>query len=472
MNQACFFPWKNEPWLPFEWVQVYHQNIKSNKNSNQINWEITDNHKKCQQIIKENSVAEWKTAGAFFASQLWNNWSQSLHVSTTWSVCVQTKSQHHHWNAYWSGFWLAIDAIPRETPELNRPNKKTHNRLTVFVKDSQLSEEEWNEERTWADATIWVRTLQDCPANKRSPEILAKLIQDSCQKLPSVRIETHSSKDSFLKNWGGIQGIHQGATHDHPAYLVTGEYKPQTQNKKSTKSYVLIGKGVNFDTGGLALKNPEKMSLMKMDLTGALCAFATFYTCAYLQKPIQLSVVLPFVDNVIGSHAILPGSVVKLYGNTTIEIVDPDAEGRVILAEASNYASEKYPDYEAIVVGTLTGQIDKVGNGLYSAIFRKGSKEEEWMAAAEESQELLWDCPLQKAFEPLLHSTVADYVNINEDVTADMLWCGYFLSKFWKPKTNWSFIDLTGIISTPFQIPWIPKVGHGVGVQLMRAYLV
>lgn len=439
--------WKDNPWMPFSWL------ITSLKpTSSSITWQISN--KNPTQEITDSNIATWKSAGAHAVHHLWH------HSPTEFNVKVSSKKKH--WNAYWNGWFLAIDAIWRDTPVLQR----NHSTKTIFISNLPISTEDFEIEKCWADATIWVRTIQNCPSNMRSPLSLSKLFSSILSKLKDTKVQSYSSDSTFLQSWGGIQSIHQGA-HTHPAYLFIAEYQP-TSKKTPT---LIIGKGVNFDTGGLSLKKPKQMELMRMDLSGALCAIAILIATAYLQLPQPITVLTPLVDNLLGSHSLLPGSVITLYGGKTIEVVDPDAEGRILLAEASQYASKHYPNHEVILMGTLTGQIDSVGDGLYSALFRDKSSQDKWSEAAEKSQELVWDCPLQKAFIPLLYSNIADYVNSNENMKADMLWCGIFLKQFWTSKMPWSYIDLTGIIETPFEILWNPRTGHGVGVGLVREYL-
>lgn len=463
--------WKHQPWVSMNWLET---SLKVKKFP-MIHWKTTTNKKKSSISIENDSSGTiqsnflaWQTTGALSVQYIWDHPTiKELSIV----LPKQVKITDELWMAYWRGWWLAVDAIPRQIEPFKRPNIN----CSVFIETLPLSYDLWMTEYEWAKATIWVRTIQESPSNMRNPTILVRWMKEACKNVPNLHMKVYKNNSKFLSKWGGFQAIQSGS-HSHGYVIELRNHK----KKISNPDVIFIGKGVNFDTGGISLKSIKSMSLMRMDLTGALCAFALLRTFCFLQDSRSMVAILPIVDNLIDSKSILPGSVVSLYGGPTIEITDPDAEGRILLAEASLYGQSQYPRAkEVILLATITGIIDNVGNGLYSGLFLRTNQNlnkhnqfwYKWRKAGEQSQEQMIELPIDDTFESLIHSKIADYVNYNEEVKSDLLWSGFFLSHFWTSKAIWNYIDLSGSIDSDIQQPWAPSIARGLGVQMVRHYL-
>ena len=445
--------WKNQSWAPIEWITI----VRSHKNYHQITLHIKD----------KPELGEWQKQGANLTQTLFK------HINTHSKIYVELSCEQEPSSeeccAFWRGFWLTMDSITRDMSFQEREVIRVKTPLEVCF---NRYHEVCDKERIWAYAVWWVRSLQEAPENQRPLVKFVRWLQHWLRNLDGVsgKIMKNPRELTGLKAFAGGMGGN--------CYFVDYEYKPRNSSEKQLIG--LIGKGVAYDAGGMALKPCKSMKLMKMDYSGGLVAFAVFRTSAYLQQKQPLVCLIPLTLNLMTTpNTLKPSDVIPLLKDKkTIEVVNPDAEGRVLLAEASLYAQKYYPKmHEVILLGTITSQIDKIGHGIYSGLFVKSTNRNEqeirdaWEISGNAVQEFLWNIPLDSEMKPLLLSNVADYQNVNNTVDADLLWSGLFLSVFWEKRGTWSYIDLGGTMDSPFSQAWAPNTGRGVGVEMVRTYL-
>ncbi len=315
------------------------------------------------------------------------------------------------------------------------------------------------------DAVFWARNLVNEPLSYLTAEQLGEEIKQSAQKYGFSANVLGKKQIESLK-MGGLLAVNKGS-FDPPTFSIL-EWKPE--NCKNDKPVVLVGKGVVFDTGGLSLKPTSgSMDEMKSDMAGAAAVVGAFQACVANQLPIHLIALIPATDNRPGNQAYAPQDVIKMYNGTTVEVLNTDAEGRMILADALAYA-QKYEPELVIDLATLTGAA-YVAVGPH-AIVSMGTAEEQQKKALEQSGEAVYErlveFPFWEEYGELILSDVADIKNIGGRY-GGAITAGKFLEHF----TNYPYIhlDIAGPAYLLSKDEYRPKGGTGVGVRLLYHFL-
>jgi leucyl aminopeptidase len=264
---------------------------------------------------------------------------------------------------------------------------------------------------------------------------------------------------------GGLLAVNR-ASRVPPRFCVL-EWKPAAA--KNNKPVVLVGKGVVYDTGGLSIKPSEAMDYMKCDMAGGAVVVGTLAVAAQMNLPVHIIGLIPITDNKIGDNAFAPGDVITMASGKTVEVVNTDAEGRIILADALHYA-KKYEPALAIDLATLTGSaVRALGT---QAICYMGTAPKDVKNQLEESgfatYERLVEFPLWKEFGDDLKSNIADYKNLGSS-NAGMITAGKFLENF--VDYPWLHLDIAGPAFLRVANGYRTKEGTGVGVRLLYHFL-
>jgi leucyl aminopeptidase len=287
--------------------------------------------------------------------------------------------------------------------------------------------------------------------------VLGKLFGFKVNVLNQAKIES-------LK-MGGLLGVNRGSLD--PATFSILEYKPN--NAVNSAPYILVGKGVVYDTGGLSLKPSNSMDTMKCDMSGAAAVIGTFCAVAGQQLPVHVIGLIPATDNRPGGNAITPGDVLTISDGTTVEVLNTDAEGRLILADALHYA-KKYKPQLVIDLATLTGAAARaIGPNATVAMGNAGRPAwDALQASAERTHERLVEFPFWDEYNDLLKSEIADLKNIG-GAEAGAITAGKFLEHF----TDYPYVHLDIAGPAFLDQPWgyYGKGGTGVGVRLLTDFL-
>ena len=278
------------------------------------------------------------------------------------------------------------------------------------------------------------KNLGNQPANVCTPEFLVQTAKEIAQN-KNVTFNVLDEKNLKKEGFGALLSVAQGS--DKKPYLIHLEY-----GKKFGKPIVLVGKGVCFDSGGISLKPSAGMDEMKFDMCGAASVLGTFLSVCLLQLPIHLHVLVPTVENMPSGKATRPGDVVESLSKQTIEIVNTDAEGRLILCDSLTFAQTLKPKY-IIDVATLTGACVVALGGVLSGLFSNNALlEKKLLTAGKNSADLLWSMPLMEEYQQLLESPIADMSN-SGGREAGAISAACFLSRFVQ-NSAWAHLDIAG----------------------------
>jgi leucyl aminopeptidase len=282
-----------------------------------------------------------------------------------------------------------------------------------------------------------IRSLINTPANILNSSVYSAYIKKNIPDDVKVKI----LNESMLKKIGCnlILGVNQGSYNK--AMMVILEYK----NKPIPgKTIALIGKGVMFDSGGYSIKRGD-FSDMKNDMTGSAIVFAIFKLLSKFSIEGHFIGLLPLVENMVDATSIRPGDILKAYNGKTVEIIDTDAEGRLIMADALAYSSN-YKPYMCIDIATLTGQAAYIFDSKSSVIMGNNNKYiQKMINAGVCNNEKIWELPMWKEYIDLTKSTIADYKNYTYESKAGTIMAGAFLSNFIPEKTHWLHLDIAGV---------------------------
>ena len=313
-----------------------------------------------------------------------------------------------------------------------------------------------------AKYTHLVRDLVNTPPSHLNPASFVAKFQPLARKL-GLKVEVLNEQQLKKGGYGGIIGVGQGSAN--PPRLLHLSYRPSGAKKR----FAYIGKGITFDTGGLALKPAQGMEAMKSDMSGAAAVSAAILAIAELKLPIEIDAWAPLAENMVSDTATRPSDIITIYGGKTVEVLNPDAEGRLILADALVRAAEvgnKKGKLAGIIdVATLTGaQVVALGTRTSAVMTNDEKFRDRFLETVERTGEQFWPMPLPEELRASLDSPVADIANIGERM-GGMLVAGLFLKDFVAPELPWLHLDIAGPAFNEGKAHGYTTVG-GTGVAL------
>lgn len=339
--------------------------------------------------------------------------------------------------------------------------ESTKNGLTeVSMVHPEISSQEVRELDNIVAGTFLARDLINEPVISLNADQLSKAFKKA-GKDSGFKVETFDKSKIKSLKMGGLLGVNAGS-EDPPTFNIL-EYKPDKPTNK--EPYVIVGKGVTYDTGGLSLKPSTSMDTMKSDMGGSAAVIGTMVAVAKNKLPIHLIGLVPATDNRPGGNAIVPGDVITISDGTTVEVLNTDAEGRLILADALAFA-KKYKPALVIDLATLTGAA-AVAIGKEGMVMMGSASEqykEQLKQAGEESYERLVEFPLWKEYRSYLKSDIADLKNIGGRM-AGAITAGMFLKHF--TDYEWIHLDIAGVAFLDSPDGYRSKNGTGAGVRLL-----
>lgn len=335
--------------------------------------------------------------------------------------------------------------------------------IIVDVQDYLAAFEEVRKAKIIADAVSFTRDLISAPSNEMTPSILAECARKIAGR-ENVSCTVLDRGKMKLLGMNALLGVASGS-HEPPKFIIL-EY---TGGKKSQDPIALVGKGLTFDSGGISLKPAEKMDEMKTDMSGGAAVLGCIMAAADLKLPVNLVGLIPATENMPGGSAYKPGDILKSYSGKTIEVLNTDAEGRLILADALSYAA-KYKPQAIIDIATLTGAcVVALGDDVVGMLGTDEKIKSDIKKASEITGELVWELPLWDLYSELIKSDIADYKNTGGRV-AGAITAAAFLSKF-VGDTPWVHLDIAGPAWTSKDKAYIPKGAAGVTVRLLIEFL-
>jgi leucyl aminopeptidase len=287
-----------------------------------------------------------------------------------------------------------------------------------------------------ADGVDLARTLGNLPANICTPSYLAEEAKKLAREF-KLDVEVLERKDMEKLGMGSFLSVAR-ASHQPPKLIVL-----KYEGKKGAKRLALVGKGITFDTGGISLKPAGEMDEMKFDMSGAGSVLGALRALAGMKAPVNVVGVIPACENMPGGAATKPGDVVTTLSGQTVEILNTDAEGRLILCDALSYAEQRFKPDAVIDIATLTGACVIALGNVATGLFANDQKlADEVRAAGDEAWDRVWPMPLWEDYQEQLRSNFADFANIGGR-PGGAITAACFLARFTR-KLRWAHLDIAG----------------------------
>lgn len=293
----------------------------------------------------------------------------------------------------------------------------------------------------WNEGMHLMRHLANMPANVCTPSYLAQTAKDLEKNYTSIKTQVLKTKEMQAMGMGALLAVAQGA-QEQPR-LITMSYKPK--NAQNKKPLVFVGKGVTFDTGGISIKPSAEMDLMKYDMTGAASVFGLMNAIALAKLPLYVVGVVPAVENMPDGGAIKPGDIVRSLSGKTIEILNTDAEGRLILCDALTYAQKTFKPELIIDIATLTGACSIALGGVRAGLFGNSDElQDDLFTSGERTCDRVWKMPVDSDYRRMMDSPFADIANLANARGGGASSAAAFLQEFIE-DCAWAHLDIAGV---------------------------
>jgi len=350
---------------------------------------------------------------------------------------------------------------------LKSNNRRRHPRLQRVTFGLRERDLRWRSALTrgaaLARATCYARDLVNLPAAVVTPTYLAGEAKRIARS-QRLRVRVLDARAIKRLGMGALLGVAQGSAQ--PPRFIELRYQPR---EKSRRCIALAGKGITFDSGGLSLKPAEAMQTQKRDMAGGAAVLGVMSAIRDLAPPVEVRAYVPSTENMPGERAIKPGDVVRAYNGKTIEVLNTDAEGRLVLADALSYAAAAKPDV-LIDLATLTAAVRTALGPRYAAIMGTDTNVvQALIGAARACGENLWELPLVSEYRTDIDSAVADIKNTGEG-SAGTIIGGLFLREF-VGNVPWAHIDFSSTAMIEKPLPCQPRGASGFGVRTLLRYL-
>ncbi len=326
-------------------------------------------------------------------------------------------------------------------------------------REKPLLERAISKGRIMAEAANWARDLVNEPSNYMTPTQMADAARQLAQKY-GLQVEVLDKEKIAELGMGGLLGVAQGS--QQPPKFIILDYKGRDSNESDI---ALVGKGITFDSGGISIKPSEAMAEMKGDMAGGASVMATLIAIAQLKPKINVTALVPATENLPSGTALKPGDILTAMNGKTIEVLNTDAEGRLILADALSYAN-KLGAKSIVDVATLTGACMVALGRLCSGIFSNNQQlAEKVITAGNETGEYAWQLPMFEEYREQLKSDIADIKNIGNRY-GGAITAAKFLEEFVN-KTPWLHLDIAGTYETDKEKGYLVKGATGIPVRTL-----
>ena len=369
-------------------------------------------------------------------------------------------------NDYFLGYFL--HGIKLKSYEFKKyKTKKDFKSITINIlgHKNKLSVQSQLKFKALEEGVFYARDLVSEPGNVLHPDEYARRL--TSLKKDGLKVTVFDKKKLKKLGMHSLLGVGMGSIRG--SYLVTLEWNGA---KNNSKPLAFVGKGVTFDTGGYSLKPARFMEDMTYDMAGSAAVVGLMKTLALRKAKINAVGVVGLVENMVSGVAQRPGDIVKSYSGKTIEVLNTDAEGRLVLADALTYTEKKFKPKFIIDLATLTGAIIVSLGSEYAGLFSNDDKiSQQVINAGEKVEEKLWRMPLHKNYDKLINSKNADMQNINYVGGAGSTTAAQFLQRFILNKTPWAHLDIAGMAFSKYGGSLNSGGATGFGVRLLNKLL-
>ena len=406
-------------------------------------------------LVNKNDFFQSEKIGARFYDFVKNNDVNNVLIFGSNSSSVINKIE----------FESFLHGAELKSYEFNLYKSKKNNKIinfNILIQKNKNNKETKKKLNALLDGVNFTKDLVSEPGNILHPDEYAKRL--SGLKKIGLKVTIYDKKKLKKLGCNALLGVGQGSIRG--SYLVTMEWNGK---KSKSKPLAFVGKGVCFDTGGISLKPARFMEDMTYDMAGSAVVVGLMKNFALRKAKINAVGVVGLVENMPGGNAQRPGDIVKSYSGKTIEVLNTDAEGRLVLADALTFTEKKFKPSFIIDLATLTGAIIVSLGSEYAGLFSNDDKlSQKIYEAGEKVKEKVWRLPLHKNFDKLMNSKNADMQNINYVGGAGSITAAQFLQRFIINKTPWAHLDIAGMAFSKYAGALNSSGATGYGVRLLN----
>ena len=437
-------------------IKSFIKKIPKKQKKNIITFNLSENQKCYLVIIKKSKTFEINNLGGQLKS-IFSNEKDAKELN----FFGNSKSENTI-NEFAYGFAL-------RSYNFNKyKSKKNHNKQTLSIMSSEFKnlKTKYNYLNSTKEGVFLARDLVSEPPNVLNP----KKYTEEIARLKKLGLKIEIFNESKLKKLGmkSLLGVGQGSENE--SYLVTIRWNGARKN--FGKPLAFVGKGVCFDTGGISLKPARFMEEMKYDMGGSAVVVGLMKALALRKAKVNAVGIVGLVENMPDGNAQRPGDIVKSYSGKTIEVLNTDAEGRLVLADALTYTEKKYKPKFIIDLATLTGAIIMALGEEYAGLFSNNDKlSDQLHEIGNEINEKVWRLPLHKNYDKLINSAYADVQNINYAGGAGSITAAQFLQRFILNNTPWAHLDIAGMAFSKKAASLNSGGATGYGVRLLNDFV-
>ena len=404
-------------------------------------------------LKKDISSTDVETLGANFYD-LFKNFKQNEYCLNSDSLSSNTKNL--------IGYFL--HGLKLKSYKFDKYKTKKNKKIISIrvIGKNKPTLKDQNKYKAIEEGTFYTRDLVSEPGNVLHPDEYAKRLNQL--KKDGLKINIYDEKKLKKMGMNTLLGVGQGSIRG--SYLVTMEWNGL---KDKSKPLAFVGKGVCFDTGGISLKPAKFMEDMTYDMAGSAVVVGLMKSLALRNAKINAVGVVGLVENMPGGNALRPGDILKSYSGKTVEVLNTDAEGRLVLADALTYTEEKFKPKFIVDLATLTGAIIVSLGSEYAGLFSNNDKlSDQLIKSGNDVEEKLWRMPLNKNFDKLINSKNADMQNINYVGGAGSTTAAQFLQRFILNNTPWAHLDIAGMAFSKYGGALNSGGATGYGVRLLN----
>jgi len=443
-------------------INKFLKKIEKNKDKKKLHsFDISDNQRCFLIILSEKLINfELNDLGGSFKNLIRSHKNlKSINLLISENVTNKKLSEEELVSEFLYGYNLKSYSFEKYK---SKKKSDTSAKIDVCVNKTEKFKKEFETFLSVKEGVFLARDLVSEPPNELNPKNYTEEIK-KLNKL-GLKIEVFGEKDLKKMGMNSLLGVGQGSANE--TFLVTIKWNGK---KEKGKPLCFVGKGVCFDTGGISLKPARFMEEMKYDMGGSAVVVGLMKTLALRKAKVNAVGVVGLVENMPGSNAQRPGDIVKSYSGKTIEVLNTDAEGRLVLADALAYAEKEFKPKFIIDLATLTGAIIMALGEEYAGLFSNDDKlSEQLFRIGNSINEKVWRLPLHKNYDKLMNSKYADVQNINYAGGAGSITAAQFLQRFVSKDIPWVHLDIAGMAFSKKAASINAGGATGFGVRLLN----
>jgi len=418
--------------------------------------------------VADLTVFDWQTAVAVIGKKSQSAAAKRIAIAPPHEV-IEAFGPDACAEGVAEGMLLGTYTFHKHKGDASKSNKRSFDEAYVLVSAARINAVAVGLKRgkTVGSAVCFVRDLVNESPSTTTPSYLGLVAKELVKGKAAMKCEEFARSEIRKLGMEGLLGIARGS-EEEPRFIRL-DY-----NGGGQKTIVLVGKGITFDAGGLSLKPSKSMETMKLDMAGAASILGIFQALPVLRPKAHVVGLIAACENMPSGRAIKPGDIVRMMSGKTVEILNTDAEGRVVLADALSFAAKNIHKPDAIIdIATLTGACVAALGEEISGLFTDNEKLAQRLGdAARATGEKIWRLPLAREYKELLKSDVADIKNISGSRYGGAISAALFLQEFVPEGVAWAHLDIAGPVYAEKAAPLTPKGATGTGVRMILKYLL